>query len=738
MTTAVYRSSPAMSVPLTQNTAPVLEFNCLYTHDAHKKRRKWQDGFLRFHTFNKRVMVYDIPRNFIGDVHWAGSEAIQDGDEITLQQGGVLVEVGESVGQTQTDLTELRKSKSKTKGPSSSSSPERAAQMARPQPTAGLQRTSAQAPLKHKSLNTLLGTPRGPIGKAQLPTKSPFEERHARMENEEWENGRAPKRARVEIETRPNANETHRGSRKGEIQAPLWARTADAAKRKAQTSTHENDQQSGTKEVIDLSSDAPTQDDHRPGFSDDILERSPMPPSKARTNTDHDAPVRSSSPAFQVQELASDRNRKMAGKQTEPDTNQRSATNDRTEQRKKAIERVTAESPSAQRRQKAPSGTHHSVADNRPIDTTILPKRIVATERGQTLRLSSTGRRKRTLLCHDQLMKPVKDASTTTAGVNPSSSLSQATDGDQIDRGSTLRDKVEARLAHINAKRKASKRSSVTESHVESRPDDLRTSAGYLVDSSVEMQEGPVPESAGEGNVLRAGQERETSATRLARLDGLMLPPAAPRPATVHEPQPEVPYRRSVSPAKETRTLRRVLSDTTHPTKSKRLPGAPVRYTPSPTRRSRENTPGPGSRDRQTTPVPAGGKPARAARSPPDRTAYRKKGPLQKSVSLNVTSNGTSTVILSKPFHAPGKANAKPKRTEEPKDLGPWSREAFDLFTWRPPGWNEDAWCLGKGEGSKDDETVGTASEKRADAAPPPGLSGGTALPMFGRPVVRL
>lgn len=31
MTTAVYRSSPAMSVPLTQNTAPVLEFNCLYT-----------------------------------------------------------------------------------------------------------------------------------------------------------------------------------------------------------------------------------------------------------------------------------------------------------------------------------------------------------------------------------------------------------------------------------------------------------------------------------------------------------------------------------------------------------------------------------------------------------------------------------------------------------------------------------------------------------------------------------
>jgi hypothetical protein len=26
------------------------------------------------------------------------------------------------------------------------------------------------------------------------------------------------------------------------------------------------------------------------------------------------------------------------------------------------------------------------------------------------------------------------------------------------------------------------------------------------------------------------------------------------------------------------------------------------------------------------------------------------------------------------------------------KDLGPWSREAFDLFVWRPPGWNEEKW----------------------------------------------
>lgn len=25
---------------------------------------------------------------------------------------------------------------------------------------------------------------------------------------------------------------------------------------------------------------------------------------------------------------------------------------------------------------------------------------------------------------------------------------------------------------------------------------------------------------------------------------------------------------------------------------------------------------------------------------------------------------------------------------------GPWSCEAFDLFTWRPPKWNEEKWCI--------------------------------------------
>jgi len=112
MTSAVYRNgTPSLSIPQTQNTAPVLEFNCLYTHDLRRKAKRWQDGFLRYHTFNRRIMVYDVPRNFVGDVHWTAGEALQEGDEVMLEKGGVMVQVSEAVGRTETDLTGLLNSR---------------------------------------------------------------------------------------------------------------------------------------------------------------------------------------------------------------------------------------------------------------------------------------------------------------------------------------------------------------------------------------------------------------------------------------------------------------------------------------------------------------------------------------------------------------------------------------------------------------------------------------------------
>ncbi|KAI9884101.1 MAG: hypothetical protein M1823_004105 [Watsoniomyces obsoletus] len=105
---ALATSPPAsLAVPPTQNTALVLEFRCLYTHDLRRKSKRWQDGFLRFHTFNKRVMVYDLPRNFVGDCHWRGNNDLDDGDELELESSGALVQVGEVIGRTEQDLSGL-------------------------------------------------------------------------------------------------------------------------------------------------------------------------------------------------------------------------------------------------------------------------------------------------------------------------------------------------------------------------------------------------------------------------------------------------------------------------------------------------------------------------------------------------------------------------------------------------------------------------------------------------------
>ncbi|OCL05205.1 hypothetical protein AOQ84DRAFT_299399, partial [Glonium stellatum] len=197
--TAAIHSAPSLSIPPSQNTAPVLEFRCLYSHDLRRKSKRWQDGFLRYHTFNKRVMVYDVPRNFIGDTHWKETTELREGDEITLEKG-VLVEVAEAVGTMKTDLTPLFERTSKV-------SPNNKTAEVRPNPKLSVQNTIIYKPsqLRHKSLNTILGTPKGPHGKAILPAKSPYESRKD-AENR-WQDERAPKRQKI-INSKPMNNQS--------------------------------------------------------------------------------------------------------------------------------------------------------------------------------------------------------------------------------------------------------------------------------------------------------------------------------------------------------------------------------------------------------------------------------------------------------------------------------------------------------------------------------------------------
>ncbi|KAF7586902.1 hypothetical protein BBP40_008031 [Aspergillus hancockii] len=163
---SVPRATPILSVPASQNTAPVIKFRCLYTHDVRRKAKRWQDGYLRYHTFNKRIMAYDTTGNFIGDLHWRKDEAIQDGDELELDQG-VLIQVGEPMEKTETDVSSLYSHKKSQRSPSRPGEP----------PTPSVRsltplRSTASQPAR--SLNDLLGIKKNPTGRLV----SPYEERY--------------------------------------------------------------------------------------------------------------------------------------------------------------------------------------------------------------------------------------------------------------------------------------------------------------------------------------------------------------------------------------------------------------------------------------------------------------------------------------------------------------------------------------------------------------------------------
>ncbi|OBT63748.1 hypothetical protein VE03_06959 [Pseudogymnoascus sp. 23342-1-I1] len=185
-------------IPLTQNTAPVIEFRCLFTPDIRRKQKRWQDGRLKFHTFNKRVMVYDERLNFVGDTHWHDYH-IDEGEELELDRAAVLVQVADCLGSRDQDLTELldkrtkqREERAAVRRPSSSPAevPFDNLRIAR-QPT-------PYSKLSQKPLSALLGTPTGHHGRALLPTTSPFEDRQKELGHKGDTQERPSKRRKVE------------------------------------------------------------------------------------------------------------------------------------------------------------------------------------------------------------------------------------------------------------------------------------------------------------------------------------------------------------------------------------------------------------------------------------------------------------------------------------------------------------------------------------------------------------
>lgn len=157
-------------------SAAVLEFICLFSHDLRRKQKRWQDGRLKYHTFNNRVMVYDDRGNFVGDMHWRHDWDLAEGEEVQLERGGVIVQVQELSSRCEQDLSELLAKRAKDKGKRQMQAVARS-----PAPSA-LSRTAVR-PAMTRPLHRVIGTPSGHHGRALVPKESPYEQRQQASES---------------------------------------------------------------------------------------------------------------------------------------------------------------------------------------------------------------------------------------------------------------------------------------------------------------------------------------------------------------------------------------------------------------------------------------------------------------------------------------------------------------------------------------------------------------------------
>ena len=597
-------------------------------------------------------MVYDVPRNFIGDTHWKETIELQEGDELTLEKG-VLVEVAEAVGTMETDLTPLLERKSKV-------SPNSKTAEVRPKQPPMIRNTAIYSPsqLRHKSLNTILGTLKGPHGKAVIPVKSPYESRKD-AENE-WRDERTPKRQKI-VDSQPMPNltkpfEIHRSSSKSTL---LWARTADARKArmsKQGSKAENNGPQTGTSpDVIEIDSNT--------------------------NNVFSDVTLRSTPPEFQ--KTASSRH------PVQPRQTPRSA---------------PRLSPPVSVSNKVSNVGHGKMTadkptENHPGEHAVSPP---PNPRAKALRLSS-GRSRSTLLCQTapQQRSKLTDQTQTALGQEIRGGFQDPSLFEAIDWNF-------APLQELNDHNITNGRAPTSKTHGESPK--INQFSSHL---PIKPQENRLnlEKSNGTANGTEALQKQKHPSSLKNPLSDVSDSPSSSSDAfeemaIVHDRMDQRPLTSTSKAGKPKATSTLKLS---RPTSRLKL---------ALTRNTKANNPfadlAPGL-ERGKVPEPEFDtspssfrcvSSANDAPIPPTvedweaRNASKPKSKLLRSESINITK------ALPKKDQSPLLAPPPPVDT----DVGPWSTEAFDLFDWRPPGRGKEGKLVDKGNGKAIGNKIGRAS----------------------------
>ncbi|KAG5955574.1 hypothetical protein E4U58_007022 [Claviceps cyperi] len=171
-------AAPATTRDAHPTTATVLDYNCLFTHDLKRKQKRWQDGKLKYHSYNKKIMVYDDRGNFIGDAHWQADGALEEDEELQLDRGSAIVQVADYVGSREQDLTEVLDKRVREVEKRRAVAAARTPASGRAAPAAAVAVEGTHFQLMHRPLSSVVPSP-GPLGRASISTRSPFEVRKA-------------------------------------------------------------------------------------------------------------------------------------------------------------------------------------------------------------------------------------------------------------------------------------------------------------------------------------------------------------------------------------------------------------------------------------------------------------------------------------------------------------------------------------------------------------------------------
>ncbi|KAL1305910.1 hypothetical protein AAFC00_004053 [Neodothiora populina] len=675
MTTSVQRSTPSLSIPQTQNTAPVIEFNCLYTHDLRRKQKRWQDGFLRYHTFNKRAMVYDVPRNFLGDLHWTEGADIQEGDELILEKGGVVVQVAEEVGRTETDLKELLQRTNHANKPSPRSAVQSPGHWTQPSRGVSVAPSNNVTPAKHRSLQSLLGPQRGPIGKASLPGKSPFEERNRDQENRSSESGRASKRQKTDAWNVTRTTKTPKQTTKTAVSA------THSNRGKATTKASNNKDASGQRqlsvtEVIDLLSDT------------DPTPRSPGL---------HSGPTVEASLATSAQDRGGQNATSPRPDSLDPGILRENRPISSTETSRHF---VRGDSPSVHRVQRRETAEAANVAARRHID-----------------RASSVGPAEVPRSNEQSLSRTANTTSDTSDNTRPPA--------DKVPTQTITNSQRQGQALRLVSS--APRRMLVIQS--------LSSKAGKQRDSRQEVREhssDPERPSSERGNVATTRRQNKPPEPEAARSEAQSIHrhrlqerlAQIGTSARKSDTDEESSSTRTVEPLKSTSSTSHNLPQPaeTAPTTHMFPPPLPMNQS-NPQRRPNNGSTRflhPQAKDdmltRSRTPSTTVHQPIHRVAPPPRSATNAPMGPPPRPASTNTRqSSGVTTVMLAKPFKAPSAASTEEAmisateaaeaiaeddfsesldveeeqigalQEESNSDLGPWSKEAFDLMDWRPP-----------------------------------------------------